>query len=387
MENQSESNDSPKVGSDVFVYLIFGLHQYLKPETNRLQVPNGLRYALNELSFAMPETMPKTLYRFVRLAHTPVSDWYPLVVPETFNRAQPLLYDNNLSGESQEYHLELSERMEISPDRDGFFQSALDNLQMQIFRERLRQEANRIAAQALYENVRLFLITNSWTTLDELRSKSSRVREAIRPFYDAVESHPQKTLRICDRCGLLRWHDGYWVGVKPSYCSDHADDSPLIHDLPMPRQFLCQKEGIHLCVFIPGRIELALFEFADEMREKYPDELVSTECYPGIDAYDLSLTFRDNNIWAVDAKDQAYPYRLAQQINPPYGEGNLAFTRCFFVLPDERYAEDGYMDDLNRTLSQRNVILSDKLGISSLSAFRTQVEKKLKLLAKCKGRK
>jgi hypothetical protein len=381
LESHLETHDVENLDeNNVFIQLIFGLNAYIKAD--RLKVPKSLRCTLNLFSFIASKAKPKTLYRFIELAHSPISTWYPLAVPSEFNPSQSLLYDMRLSEEAEDYYLEMMERLEISSFQEDVPQSAFDNLQMQKFQTRLRDMADKQAAQSLYEEVRLFLITRSWTTSEELRLQSPNIHEELKHFYALIPEFPVKTLRECERCGLLVWRNGQWKGIKRLYCSDHAADSPYIHEIPKQRQLYRLTEGAHLRVFIPGRIELALFEFAEAMQTKYPDQLLSFERYPGIDTYDLRLVFEDGEVWAVDAKDQAFPKRLAPQIRPPYDEGDLAYNRSFFVLPDRRMQEEGYQPDLEREIKRLFGSLSKKLGIRSLSAFETQVEEKLKSLSK-----
>jgi hypothetical protein len=137
------------------------------------------------------------------------------------------------------------------------------------------------------------------------------------------------------------------------------------------------KEGIHLRTFLPGQLERALFTFAERLRDTYPDHLLEVERYPGLDTYDLRLTFRDDEAWAVDAKDQSYPRRLAAQIQPLYSEGNLFHTHAFYVIPDERKADLDYWGHLEHAVG----VLPDNLFIMSVSEFQQQVEEKLKSLS------
>jgi hypothetical protein len=359
---------------DVFIRLIFGLHTYLQDTSI---VPFNLRLGLNALAFESPETIPKTLYHFVRLAHTPVRDWYPLPIPDGFNPSQSLLYEHRLSEEAQDFHLDMMERLQLPPTLETDIpQSVLDNTKMLDLRQRLKAMPDAHEAQALYEQLRLFLITHSWTTPEQLKALSRDVFMEVKVFY--VEMLEPSGLYECDRCGLLVWHDNRLEGIKPSYCSDHGSDSPHVKSIPNQLQLYRLREGIHLRTFIPGRIELALFDFVEKMETNYPDEFTAVERYPGIDTYDLRLVFRDGEVWAVDAKDQAYPKRLARQIQLPYGEGDLAYTRAFFVIPDARMEEDGYADELEHAIGS----CPKNLEVIVLSIFMQRVEEKLKSLAK-----
>lgn len=362
----------PNVNS--FVHLLFGLHSYLQ---NEMVIPNSLRRALAALTFEQGNRFPKTLYQFIVLCHQPVSDWYPLPIPNDFNRSQAILYDRCLSDEAQDYYLTLTEQMELPPlAQEDIPQAALDNWIMIELRQRLKDSPDASAAQDLYMRVRSFLIEHSWTTPDRLRAQTPAVFQELRQFYDYMPSLPVDELLVCDRCGLLEWRNGRWQGIKPSFCSDHGSGSPHVHTIPNTRGLFRLREGTHLRTFLPGRLELALFTFAESMRDQYPDQVPSVERYPGLDTYDLRLNFVDES-WAVDAKDQTNPARLASQIHAFYNEGDLSHLHAFYVIPDARMEDVNYREQLERRTAG---VVSAHLHIVSVSEFQQHIEEKLKTL-------
>lgn len=367
---------------DVFLNLVFGLEAHLG--YNALVVPKSLRRALNVLSLTLADQFPKTLYRFIEWCHRPVDAWYPLSIPVTFNPSEPILYDRRLSEEAKEFCLSAAEQMQIDlSSQDDVPQTVLDNRQMSELIRSLREDGNNHEVQRLYVDVRSFLIEHSWTTPDQLRQQSRAVFQELREFYEEVTILSGEEPKMCDRCGLLRWRDGRWQGVKPGFCSDHGPGSPYIHSIPYTGRFLRLREGNHLRTFLPGQLERALFSLAEQMQDTYPDHLVGVERYPGLDTYDLRLTFRDEEVWAVDAKDQSYPRRLAAQIKPMYGEGDLAYVYAFYVIPDERRLDADYWEHLEHAVG----VLPGNLFIMSVSEFQQRVEQKLKLLSKPLNRK
>lgn len=363
--------------ANTFVHLLFGLQVYLREEM--FIVPNSLRRALDALSFALGDKFPKTLYKFVDLCHHPLLSWYPLPVPDDFSPTEPILYDRSLSEEAQEFCLLLSERMQLSPDSYADIpEITLDNLKMVGLRERLKESLDILAAQQMYVDVRSFLIEHSWAAADELQGRSAAIFQALREFYELVPKLPLIEPVVCDRCGLLEWRDQRWQGVKPGFCSDHGSGSPYIHTLRKLPDIYRLKRGVHLRTFLPGRLELALFTFSDHAQAEHPDHLRSVERYPGLDTYDLRLTFSDDDTWAVDAKDHASPERLAPLIKPLYSEGDLRHTRAFYVIPDARMAEFDYQARLEYAVGS----LPPNLQIISATSFQQRVEEKLKSLAK-----
>lgn len=381
LNNQVDPSFKGKKSDDTFIHLIFGLQAYL--DGGLPKWPNSLRRALNSLSLAMPKSFPKTLYGFLELCRQPTANWYPYYCGN-FNVSMPILYDNSLSEEAQEFYFNTIEQMGYPAALKGeLTQTTLDNLKMVELRERLRNNPDLEAAQDLYVQVRSFLIEESWRSLNDFRMMPLLVRQEVNVFYDEVPEQQLKELMVCERCGLLEWRPTGWLGIKPSYCSDHGNGAPHVHIIQSQQQLYRLKQGIHLRTFIPGRIELALFTFADELQAEYPNHLHLVERYPGLDTYDLRLTFADCEIWAVDAKDQAQPERLAANIRLPYGEGNLVYTQAFYVLPDARLNEPDYRDALEHAVGTHPA----NLHIVSLTEFQTQVETKVKSLARPSGRK
>ncbi|MCC6613397.1 MAG: hypothetical protein IT320_07960 [Anaerolineae bacterium] len=362
---------------ELFMHLVFGLHAYLKAQ--HLTIPNSLRHTLNAISFSSQTNFPRTFRQFIGICHQPVMDWYPFSIPDNFNGAQPLLYDDELSEEAEGYCLDVSDQLGLSVLSQGDIpQTALDNLNMVRLRERLKGEIDQIAAQQRYNVVRSFLISFPWVTLDKLREQPRAVMEDLSPFYEEVPYRHIDQLAVCDRCGMLELHGNQWRGIKPGFCADHGSGSPHVHMIRNVPQLYRLKLGVQLRTFIPGRIELALFTFAEELHYQFDNLLLPPERYPGLDTYDLRLSFTDGEIWAVDAKDHAHPEQLAKTIHLPYSEGDLAFDHCYYVIPDERMVENNYRSRLGNALGEHPA----NLHMASLSEFMNRVESKLKSLAR-----
>lgn len=360
---------------EVFIYLLCGLQTFLTKRT--FFPPTTLRQAFNALSFALPNQFPKTFHSLIMLCHQPLATWYPYNDYDEFNPSSPVLYDGSLSDEAKEFYFAFTEHMQLSSHWDfDLSQDALDNRKMSELRHRLKTHLDPQAAQKIYVELRSFLIEHSWAEPNDLRSNRALFHE-LREFYDAIPMPLIDDLRVCDRCGLLEWRDGQWHGIKPEYCSDHGSGSSMVKAIPNVSNSVRLKRAIHQRVFLPGRIERALFNIADELQDDHAQFLQHVERYPGIDTYDLRLTFSDGEVWAIDAKDQARPDRLAKSIVFPYSEGGLAYTHVFYVIPDERVREPGYLDTLEHHVNLR----SPNLYIASLSEFQQHLTEKLKLLA------
>lgn len=218
------------------------------------------------------------------------------------------------------------------------------------------------------------------------RLGSQQLVDDIVPFYEEAPAEPFDEFYECERCGILEWREGRWQGIRPDYCSAHRLDAPHIHRYDKPQNLRRLIYGIHLRTFLPGRAEIRLFDWADELHQLYPAELIGVEHYPGFDTYDLRLNFGDGTVWGVDVKDHKHPTGLAAKVKPPYGQGELAYSKMYFVVPDARVdAVSDYWEVLHRQLRT----LPKQVQVERESVFRQVVEAHLATLHRGKktGRK
>lgn len=373
LENQVHTD---RRATDIFINLVFGLQAHLQDHQN---VPDALRRAMNALAFVMREDYPKTLHAFLARCSQPLSLWDALIVPDNFNAHQPLIYDGGLSEEAQEFCLQVAETAGFDFAAYGDVpQTVLDNRMMAELRQKLLERPDREAAQHLYVGVRSFLIEHAYTSRDQLMALSREVRLELRGFYDELPPLPHTELKVCERCGLLEWRNERWQGVKPDYCSDHGTGSPYVTLIPNTRELQRLNRGTHLRTFIPGRLERRLFEFAEAAHDEQAEHLISVERYPGLDAYDLRLTFSNRDVWAIDAKDHANAKRLlTHAAKPPYGEGDLHYSHAFYVVPDKRLSDPNYRE----IVEAGSNALPSNLKIISASDFEARLMAQLKRLA------
>jgi hypothetical protein len=353
-----------------FAYLITGLHSYL---TRRDTIPANFRRALNEIALQQRAAFPKTLDAFIRECHHSVRDWYPLKVPVQFDPSQPILVENMLSEEAQLFCLEISELLDLRNFSAQLPQMAFDNLAMVDLRNRLRQQGD-VAAQSLYVDVRSFLIEHSCFTRQTFCRLHLEAQREVKHFAEELLL-PANELPICDQCGLLDWRDNDWHGIKPDYCSEHGENAASVRWIVNEGGMYRLKRGIHLRTFLPGRAELRLFTFAETLRDQFPDQLLKVERYPGIDTYDLRLTFADT-IWAVDVKDHASAHSFVKQVRPLFNEGDLRHNRAFYVIPDVRLDDSSYA----RVVQQKRQQLPRNLDIQSESVFQQAVQRHIEAL-------
>jgi len=312
--------------------------------------PPGLVRAMNSLALAMGAGFPRTFTAFLQLCRTPLGEWYPFPLEANMKR-WALLQGAHLSESALDLMFQLPKEVIEQAARRGFVpQSVLDNQRFALFIDEMRNLADRAEAQHLYDTIRSFLISHSWITRDELRAlRASGIdAERIEWVKEALyEPDDGDDIYVCERCGILRRHNGRLVGVKPIFCDDHyLDASHIQHLVTGTRTRL--KIGIHQRTFIPGQAEKVLFEAAEALHDEFRDHLTRVERYPGLDSYDLRLVFRDE-VWAVDVKDLSNADDLAQAIQPLNDSGDLHHDHAFYVVPDRRlsFAPD-YLEEANR---------------------------------------
>lgn len=368
-----------------FLRLVLGLHSFVQEE--RKLIPANLRRAMQTIAatnIMKGKTFPKTLHGFLQECHRPISDWYPLEAPPEFDRALPLLTNNTLSDGAKAYYYDRVDTMDLSSwDIDNVNQTTLDNGLMIDLRNRLRQHDDTQLAQTLYVQVRSFIIANSWTTKSALRGQERYVFLELKHFYEPVPVFPTDDLAVCANCGLLRWEAGEWRGIRPDYCSDHRVGAQHVEVFKRPADSFRLVEGAHSRTFLPGRAELNLFEFADDLHESHPTILTGIERYPGLDSCDLRLTFTDGIVWAVDVKDQRDPIGLAKQITQLPNEGMLKHNHAFYVIPDRRMSNVHYRERLNDALKRHlpnHAMLH--IEVRSVNEFQEEVRQKVARLEK-----
>ncbi len=138
--------------------------------------------------------------------------------------------------------------------------------------------------------------------------------------------------RCCPHCGgmLIRSSGLDFV------CQEETCDSSPTRDEVQFRHIHESEGALYLIrplrryVSAPGRAEVWL---RDQL-QKLGKRKLQIEMWPALDAYDLRLIFTDGEVWAVDVKDWASPYLLAQNVKP--FRRDPAWDKALFVFPDHR---------------------------------------------------
>jgi hypothetical protein len=335
----------------LFPELVLGLALYTQEHFRWANsYPAGLIRAMNGLALLKGADFPKTFTAFLRLCHQPVEEWYPGDV-ENFTKAYRLLINGQLSEQASDYLYSLPADLVEQHQRKGYVPgSVLDNWEMQQFIQHLHNMDDSAEAQRIYVTIRSFLIEHSWITRRDLNAlKRQNIPDDFRDLLRTKFYEPDDRATdfyVCERCGILQIVDDQLIGIKPGWCGEHRPGLPHVQEMSTT-EYARLKRGIHMRTFIPGQAERELFQQAEQMLEEFAGHLTRVERYPGLDAYDLRLTFRDGEIWAVDVKDIADPFSLAAKIQPLHKRGALRHDMGWYVVPDRRIEmEAGYLEQV-----------------------------------------
>lgn len=375
---------------ETFSYLVIGLQKFCQ-EQKKYPHPEIFHLACNGLALKMPfGTYPRTQTGLLKLFEQPVENWWPssLDIPEYFDRSSGLFYQGNLSDEASEYFNELFEAGEI-PD-SVTIQIVVEN---QLFRDlynKLKEEYKKGKSdrpQQEYVQLRSFLIDHPYTTTKELREEFTgtchiSIEEVGNLYEDCEEG---RTYWNCDRCGPLFEKHGRLQGIKPEACRDHRKELDYVREVPWKQELRRLKSGIHSRICLPGIPEMNLWLSMEKLREKHPEQLISTRLWPGLDSYDMQLRFSDNSVWAVDVKDQRNPDRLGEEIKKSNGKikelsyDNLSYTEGFYLFPSRRLK---WRPNYIQSVRDRAKHLSGNTHLLEIPSFEERVEQKIQSLIK-----
>src|SRR2546429_4843540 len=156
------------------------------------------------------------------------------------------------------------------------------------------------------------------------------------------------TLRVCKGCG------NPLEDSDPSCGTAGCSGCPSTRELDVLGAYYVHHRAARRFFHDPGLLEVRLL---DGIAQQASVDAVSIEAWPGLDAYDIRLSFaadpasgRRYEVWGADAKDQVSPTLLGKSFrwkpDPPC-------NRRFLVLPMHRANQPGYVQDLVTELEGR----------------------------------
>lgn len=341
---KQEAPFPPVPQAHLFENLLIGLQEASQPTaTSWLESPL-LRRGLNGLAVALPAPTPLTARGWQALLVRPVRSWWPPTLPRAaaFDGDFGLLEDGQLSEEANRfYYTVLVEDAGLQGNSAAAAARVLDNQLFAQLLARLREKAHQRetapAAQRDYVRLRRFLIEHPLTTaaaIGEAFQEARFMRTAeVGQLYESAGPGPHWH---CRHCGPLHLANENLHGIRPHLCADHLPGSAAL--LPGPAgagEVLRLRTGHLWRVCLPGKPELALYEELLSLHQQHPQWLAAPDLWPGLDQYDLRLSWpADGTHWAVDVKDQQNPRLLGKSLEPLKSHNNLEYDRAFYVVPD-----------------------------------------------------
>jgi transcriptional regulator with XRE-family HTH domain len=272
------------------------------------------------------KTPPQGVPDLLNLCERPFSEWPLQDIPEDIHPQDTLLCNRLPTFFCEDY---------ARNDRDIEAALSEERFMHQVFLECAGH------SPTIYTSLRQLLVMKPVLTASEflrsyIRPPLNVIADLVKDAYEeapAFMSH-KGVYRCCPECGnlLMFSFDRGWLCRDESCTTEVVREGSAVREIPASSEDKVYrlKHPLRRYVAAPGRVELKLREkllglSSSDMRYK-------VELWPNVDAYDLRLTFPDNEIWAVDVKDWASPYSLAEKIKP--FRTNPPWDRAFFVFPD-----------------------------------------------------
>lgn len=338
---------------EVFPYLTIGLAKYVESE-QKYPYPEELFHALNQLSLAMLTTYPSTITGLFELFEKPLEQWWPGILPPEIDPRFELLYEGALDEQVVDYLLEYKLPAEATLQD---IQIILDNQLMINILNAARNAylADPIGACGEYTAIRQYVITHPWTSSEQLRQRFRdlhyiKLQEVGALYQDSQTLNAMLLYRRqgsqearywnCPVCGPLYQRNNRLGSLKPNACLGRCPGPQGWQDLDPVDHPLVLKRGIHLRTLMPGTAEIQLYQWLTQDAQSTTPALQAVILWPGVDRYDLQLTFQHSaqktEVWAVDVKDYKDPFALGKHISQnsrQTSESALEWQRWFYVYP------------------------------------------------------
>jgi len=365
--------------------LLVGLEEMRQQfDDGKPPIPSStLQVAWNALAAAWinqeKQTYPMTMQALLSICSKPIGEWFPGSLPDNIPTSDRLLYpgqDLELTEWANYYLTEELQRSEeiVNLTNAGKVERHLQNLQFVNLLHTLKSARDRVRAQADYVKFRRYLIGHPYTTrqhISDIFALSSIHADKAGDMY--VDCSRGETYYLCPNCGPLLQKHGRLRGAKPDVCSDHREGPngniisvPYVHGLCRLKTAIFERVCLH------GITEIKWLDSVRELIGVGRNAIVSVEDWPGIDAYDLRIKFKDGAVWAADLKDYFYPEQLANALKEfSVSREGLSFNTAFYVIPDRRV--DANRNYISQLVSYK--LLSDAYRILTISDFMSELSK------------
>lgn len=336
---------------DVFFYLAIGLAKYVE-HGRRYPYPVELRYAMNHLSAAMLTSYPTTITDLLTLFEQSLEKWWPGQLPDDIDPYFELLDEGELHEQLVDFLIEHDLTHE---EKLQDIQVVLENRLMVNILNILRNVyiSDPVTACDEYTTIRKYITTHPWTDGTQLRKAlrtvSVKIQDVSALYHDArtlgstlLYRRPdmkEASYWNCPLCGPLYQRHNQLGSIKPNACAGRCP-GPQGWESKDPADYpWVLKRGIHLRTYIPGTTEIALYSWLTQDVQPTKPVLKSVVLWPGVDRYDLQLTF-PGVVWAIDVKDYKDPLMLGKYIAQDKRDmsqyPSLDWQQWYYVYPSYR---------------------------------------------------
>ena len=366
------------MSSRTFDFLVIGIAKMIEGDP----LPDELLYSLNQLSIKTWFDTPPTVRSVLQRCEQPLATWWKEKIPNQMDASMPLLENGNLSESTESYLIWLKDNEVDYKNAISQLHTVMDNLAFRHLIQQLRdaQTAKPGAAQDEYVRLRRFIIEHPFVDRYDLIKafrdgriitpenvlslyiETSNISETLCPSHQRSE----RKFHNCTRCGAVRVKLGALQSINPNVCGKHCPKPRGGWQKIIPsRQLLVLRLGVQLRTLIPGVPELRLFEQLQTRHERQPERLTKPELWPQIDAADIALNI-DDEMWVVDVKDQADPFRLGKQLRDIHHSSSLNWHKSFYVYPNERDQQPNYRANVLHTAQLKRTHLLNETKFIAL---------------------
>lgn len=291
---------------------------------------------------------PRSDLALFELCRTPFSEWPIGLRLSVADLEQSLLDDDELTPLAEQ-----AARLSVRDVEAELVENHVFRELMLVAEMNAKDEED---VQAHYYELRRLLIDKPVLTEAQVRRLVSRfpkrgsngqpiVQRFIQAAYTRRAVQGPVAIGVCDGCGNPMQRGVGDCGTAG--CSGN----PTSYNIEAVGGYYVQHRATRRFFHDPGLVEARVL---DRLADVQAEGTISVEPWPGLDAYDIRVSFLSGSdvaeVWGADAKDQSSPGLLGLgftwRTDPPC-------DRRFLVLPEHRADQPGYVADLTTELQGR----------------------------------
>lgn len=335
-EDNNSINETEKEAEMILRYISGGLvetfQEWEKTGASNIFCSKQLQKGLNRLiasCLIKKNDFPRHITELLEWCELPFSEWHLPELPEDVSPQDRLLVNKQPSYFCSDFARNYSAN-EAALSEERYMQKVF--LQCGAHPPDVYSKLRELL-------IREPVITESVLVQKYLMPPLDVVPELIKDAYEeapAFLSH-KGVFKCCPKCGnlLLFTANRDWI------CRDEGCDFTRLRSGEVANELSADgkerifqiKYPIRRYVTAPGRIEIQIYESLKSLFEEfgYSEKQYQVNLWPNMDAYDIQIVFPDGQVWAVDVKDWASPYSLAQKVKSfrPLPK----WDKAYFVFP------------------------------------------------------